>query len=121
MRILMLKDYFYPEQCAGISLAQDLVKEFSENNHFVEVFTPIPCRGITSDIRKKYRNKKIESHGNATIHRYWLPYEKSSVLSRALRYFLQNIRIENKQKGHFIIRHIHNSSKTSWKILRVGS
>ena len=59
MRILMLKDYFYPEQCAGISLAQDLVKEFSENNHFVEVFTPIPCRGITSDIRKKYRNKKI--------------------------------------------------------------
>lgn len=38
MRILMLKDYFYPEQCAGISLAQDLVKEFSENNHFVEVF-----------------------------------------------------------------------------------
>ena len=91
MRILMLKDYFYPEQCAGISLAQDLVKEFSENNHFVEVFTPIPCRGITSDIRTKYRNKKNESHGNATIHRYWLPYEKSSVLSRALRYFLQNI------------------------------
>ena len=91
MRILMLKDYFYPEQCAGISLAQDLIKEFCENNHSVEVFTPIPCRGITSDIRTKYRNKKIEHHGNATIHRYWLPYEKSSVLSRALRYFLQNI------------------------------
>ncbi len=91
MRILMLKDYFYPEQCAGISLAQDLIKEFCENNHSVEVFTPIPCRGITSDIRIKYRNKKIERHGNATIHRYWLPYEKSNVLSRALRYFLQNL------------------------------
>lgn len=91
MRILMLKDYFYPEQCAGINLAQDLIKEFCENNHSVDVFTPIPCRGITSDIRKKYRNRKIEYHGNATIHRYWLPYEKSSVLLRALRYFLQNI------------------------------
>ena len=91
MRILMLKDYFYPEQCAGIGLAQDLVKEFCNNNHFVEVFTPIPCRGIASKLRVEYRNKKIERQGNATIHRYWLPYEKTGVLSRALRYFLQNI------------------------------
>ncbi len=91
MRILMLKDYFYPEQCAGISLAQDLVNEFCNNNHFVEVFTPIPCRGITNDLRAKYRKKKIERHDNATIHRYWLPYEKSGILARALRYFLQNI------------------------------
>lgn len=91
MRILMLKDYFYPEQCAGISLAQDLVKEFCGKNHFVEVFTPIPCRGITSELRTEYRNKKIERYGNATIHRYWLTYEKSGTLSRALRYFLQNI------------------------------
>lgn len=91
MRILMLKDYYYPEQCAGISLAQDLVNEFCNNNHYVEVFTPIPCRGITSDIRAKYRHKKIECHDNAVIHRYWLPYEKSGILARALRYFLQNI------------------------------
>lgn len=91
MRILMLKDYFYPEQCAGISLSQDLVNEFCNNNHFVEVFTPIPCRGIANDLRAKYRNKKIERHDNATIHRYWLPYEKSGILARALRYFLQNI------------------------------
>ena len=91
MRILMLKDYYYPEQCAGISLAQDLVNGFCNNNHCVEVFTPIPCRGITSDIRAEYRNKKIERHGNAVIHRYWLPYEKTGILARALRYFLQNI------------------------------
>ena len=91
MRILMLKDYYYPEQCAGISLAQDLVNGFCNNNHCVEVFTPIPCRGITSDIRAEYRNKKIERHGNAVIHRYWLPYEKSGIIARALRYFLQNI------------------------------
>ena len=91
MRILMLKDYFYPEQCAGISLAQDLVNEFCDNNHCVEVFTPVPCRGITDDLRAKYRDKKIERHGNAVIHRYWLPYEKSGTLARALRYFLQNI------------------------------
>ena len=87
----MLKDYYYPEQCAGISLAQDLVNGFCNNNHCVEVFTPIPCRGITSDIRAEYRNKKIERHGNAVIHRYWLPYEKTGILARALRYFLQNI------------------------------
>lgn len=91
MRILMLKDYFYPEQCAGINLAQDLVNGFCEKNHFVEVYTPIPCRGISEEIKQDYRYKKLEKQGNATIHRYWLPYEKSGTLSRALRYLLQNI------------------------------
>lgn len=91
MRILMLKDYFYPEQCAGISLAQDLVKEFCDKNHLVKVFTPIPCRGITNELREEYKNKKVEHYGNATIYRYWLIYEKSGILSRTWRYFLQNI------------------------------
>lgn len=91
MRILMLKDYYYPEQCAGINLALDLVNGFCEKDHFVEVYTPIPCRGISDEIKQNYRYKKLEKQGNSTIHRYWLPYEKSGTISRTLRYLLQNI------------------------------
>ena len=91
MRILMLKDYYYPEQCAGINLAQDLVQGFSDGGDSVNVFTPVPCRGIGIELREAYRKRKIEKHDNATIHRYWLPYEKKSVLLRALRYLLQNL------------------------------
>jgi glycosyltransferase involved in cell wall biosynthesis len=91
MRILMLKDYYYPENCAGINLSQDLVSKLSNSGDYVDIFTPIPCRGITYKIRKEYRNKKIEHNGNVTIYRYWLPYEKTNLIQRACRYFLQNI------------------------------
>lgn len=91
MRILMLKDYYYPENCAGINLSQDLVSKLSNSGDYVDIFTPIPCRGITDKIRKEYRNKKIEHNGNVTIYRYWLPYEKTNLIQRACRYFLQNI------------------------------
>lgn len=90
MKILMLKGYFYPEKCAGISLSQDLISGFLEEGWYVDVFTPIPCRGINEEIRNKYKSKKIEKKGNLTIFRYWLPVEKSNKLQRACRYFLQN-------------------------------
>ena len=91
MKILMLKDYFYPEKCAGITLSLDLVEGFTAKGWETEVFTPIPCRGIDSEVRKQYKRKKIEKIKGAVIHRYWLPYEKNGVIVRAARYILQNV------------------------------
>lgn len=91
MRILMLKDYYFPEQCAGINLAQDLVDGFSKMGNSIDLYTPIPCRGISDSIRKEYKCKKKEVYGNAYINRYWLPYEKNTIFSRAMRYLLQNV------------------------------
>ena len=91
MKILMLKDYFYPEKCAGITLSLDLVEGFTAKGWETEVFTPIPCRGIDSEVRKQYKRKKIEKIKGAVIHRYWLPYEKNGVIVRAVRYILQNV------------------------------
>lgn len=91
MRVLMLKDYYYPEQCAGIDLALDLVEGFTLRNNEVTVYTPIPCRGISKSVRDEYSKIKKETIGSTTIYRYWLPYEKAGTISRFFRYILQNL------------------------------
>ena len=91
MRVLMLKDYYYPEQCAGIDLALDLVEGFTLRNNEVTVYTPIPCRGISKSVRDDYSKIKKETIGSTTIFRYWLPYEKAGTISRFFRYILQNL------------------------------
>lgn len=90
MKILMLKDYFYPEKCAGINLSLELVSELTKKGFNIEIYTPIPCRGINDDIRFSYKKRKKELIYDAVVYRYWLPYEGKSTLIRALRYFLQN-------------------------------
>lgn len=94
MKVLLLKDYFYPEQCAGIQLTNDLLQGFSESGFKSEVFVPIPCRGVDKKTRKVYRKKKNEvlHNGKVKLHRYWLPYERKNTLLRAFRYLLQNVR-----------------------------
>lgn len=94
MKVLLLKDYFYPEQCAGIQLTNDLLQGFSENGLEAEVFVPIPCRGVDKKTRKAYRKKKNEvlHNGKVKLHRYWLPYERKNILLRAFRYLMQNVR-----------------------------
>lgn len=90
MKILMLKDYFYPEKCAGINLSLELVNELTKKGFTVDIYTPIPCRGIDDNIRAIYRKRKKELIYDAVVYRYWLPYEGKSTLIRALRYFMQN-------------------------------
>lgn len=93
MKILMLKDYFYPENCAGITLTEDLIETFAKNGNEVYLYTPTPCRGISKEIRQKYKGKKIENsyNGMVNIYRYSLFTEKKSIFLRTIRYILQNI------------------------------
>lgn len=94
MKVLLLKDYFYPEQCAGIQLTNDLLQGLVENGLLADVYVPIPCRGIDKETRKVYKSKKKETlyEGKVNLYRYWLPYEGKSTFFRALRYLLQNVR-----------------------------
>lgn len=92
MKVLFLKDYFSPENCAGISLTNDLLQALADHGFEADVYTPIPCRGIGDEVRREYRLRKKETQcgGKVRIFRYWLPYEKRGTLSRAVRYLLQN-------------------------------
>ena len=93
MKILMLQGYYEPEVVSGLYLVTNLIDELAKFNHKVDVVTPIPTRGISSDIRDKYKNIKLEKKlgGSIKIHRYWLPKENKNNLIRAIRYLLGGI------------------------------
>ena len=92
MKVLLLKDYFTPEVCAGINLTNDLLETLAASGIECTVVTPIPCRGIDDETRRIYRSRRHETlhNGMVNVYRYRLPYEGKNVLQRAFRYLLQN-------------------------------
>ncbi len=93
MRILMLPPYCYPEQISSSHLMDDLFQYFAENNTNVEIYTPMPCRGIDEATRNKYRKIRTEKRycNTVTIHRFPMFIEKRNILIRAIRYLICNL------------------------------
>lgn len=62
------------------------------------VYTPVPSRGISVEVRKEYKKKKLEYlfDGKLTVRRFNLISEKKNPILRALRYFLQNLKQFNR-------------------------
>ena len=92
MKILLLPSYFEPEQFASLHLGNHRCQAFVESGYDVLVYTPMPTRGVTVDVRESYRrNKRRETlyDGRMIIHRFNLIREKSNPLIRAFRYVLQ--------------------------------
>ncbi len=74
MRIVYLVQYFPPEQASGLQLVEDLLEGFAKRGWDVDLFTPTPTRGVTSEVRKEYSKRRIEKKydGKLTIHRMHL-------------------------------------------------
>lgn len=93
MRILMLPPYCYPEQVSSSHLMEDLFQLFAEKNILVDIYTPMPCRGIDEATRKKYKKIRTEKRYNNTlnIHRFPMFIEGRNPLVRAIRYLICNL------------------------------
>lgn len=98
MKILLLPSYFLPEGVASPYISWHRNQAFVEQGWKIVVYTPVPCRGITEEDRKKYKSKKLEimMDGNMTVHRFSLMPEKRNPILRAFRYFVQNIKQFNR-------------------------
>lgn len=94
MRILCLTSYHYPEQAASLYLYDNLYRSFVDNGIGVDIVTPMPTRGITTQQRIEYSNKKRELHydGRMTVFRFPLMQEGKTPIMRALRYFMQCVK-----------------------------
>lgn len=90
MRILTFSAYFTPEIAASMYLSEDIFEGLARAGHYVELYVPVPCRGISDDIREKYKKKKIEVlyDGHLIIHRFALYKEGKNTFLRALRYLI---------------------------------
>lgn len=92
MRILAPYGYFAPEQAASSYIWTNLHEDFAKNGFDCDVYTPVPTRGITAEIRKEYATtKKYEAwyDGKLEIKRFSLWNEPKGTIGRFVRYFVQ--------------------------------
>lgn len=95
MRVLFLESYFKPEKTSGAHLAEDVRISLAENGHTMQIYAPVPTRGVSEEVRQEYKRKKHETDydGKADIYRYYMFREGRNPLVRALRYALIEARL----------------------------
>ena len=88
MKILLLPAYFYPEQAASSYLGDNIRQAMCESGCTLELYAPMPTRGISKDVREEYKMRKVEHwhDGKLEIHRFSMYAEGKNPVLRALRY-----------------------------------
>ena len=88
VRILYLPAYFYPETAASSYLGDNRNQAFADAGFEMDAYTPMPCRGISKELREEYKKKRIEElyDGKMTLHRFYMFAEGRNPILRALRY-----------------------------------
>lgn len=89
MKILEFPAYFYPESMSSSHLDDNLREAIAKDGNEMVIYCPTPTRGITEEVRKEYKKRKLEKmyDGHATVHRFSLYGEGKNSVLRALRYF----------------------------------
>lgn len=90
MRILQLTSYYFPEKAASSYLRDNRDEAFVKEGFKVVVYTPMPTRNVSQEVRDQYKGRKTETlyDGAMVVHRFALFKEGKNPVSRALRYIL---------------------------------
>ena len=93
MRILKLSSYCTPEQVSSSHLSKDLTAAYINAGFTIVNYVPTPTRGISDEVRQKYKKIKYEEleDGKFVIHRFPMFREGRNPIQRAIRYVLVNI------------------------------
>lgn len=93
MKILKLSPYYYPEQVSSSHLSDDLEEALVKEGIDIEIYAPTPTRGISDDVRNKYKKIKYEEFkdGHIKLHRFNMFPEKRNPIIRGLRYIFVNV------------------------------
>ena len=88
MKVLLLPAYFYPEQAASSYLGDNIRQAMCEEGCALELYAPMPTRGISKEVREEYKKRKEEHwhDGRMEIHRFSMYAEGKNPILRALRY-----------------------------------
>ena len=95
MKILFLAAYFIPERAASSYLSVNRNQAFADAGFNMVVYTPIPTRGVSDEIRQEYKKRKLEKlfDDKMIVHRFALMREGSNSIKRAFRYVLNCIKL----------------------------
>ena len=90
MKLLYLPAYSKPELVATSNISDNRNHAFIDAGFRIEAYTPTPCRGLTLELRKKYKKKeyRIDTYygGYMILHRFPLFSEGNNAIIRAFRY-----------------------------------
>jgi glycosyltransferase involved in cell wall biosynthesis len=91
--MLRLCAYSAPEKTASSHFYDDAYKAYSEAKINCVCITPQPCRGISDEVRREYKNKRAATlyDGYVTVKRFPMIKEGRNPIQRAFRYFLCSI------------------------------
>lgn len=94
MKIITFASYYFPESVASPYLGEQLREAIAAADMKLDLFVPIPTRGITEEQRIEYSRRRVERKYNdkITIHRIPLMKEHKNPLQRAFRYFIQCVK-----------------------------
>ena len=94
MKVLYFDQYFPPEKASGSHLVQDLLDGMAKSGWEVNVFVPVPTRGVSDEVRECYKKNRIESTrgDRVIIHRMSLCKEGKNPIQRAFRYMIFSIK-----------------------------
>lgn len=90
MKLLFFTSYFYPEQAASSYLGDNIRAAICDAGIEIELYAPVPSRGVSSELRDDYIKKKYECllDNRMCVHRFSLMKEGKNPFQRASRYFL---------------------------------
>jgi glycosyltransferase involved in cell wall biosynthesis len=93
LKILKLAPYYDPEQISSSHLTKDLEEAYVNAGFEIEIYAPMPTRGVTNEIRRKYKKIKYEEKygGKIKIHRFAMFKEGRNPVLRAIRYNLCHV------------------------------
>lgn len=93
MKVLYFTAYFEPEQVASSYLGKSRNQAFADAGFNMVLYTPMPTRGVSDELRKEYKKRKTEIlyDGHMKVHRFHLMKEGKNSLVRAFRYACSSI------------------------------
>ncbi|MDQ0883013.1 glycosyltransferase family 4 protein [Peribacillus sp. V2I11] len=93
MKVLTFKAYYEPEKAASLYLTTNLIEDLADYGFVVELYVPMPTRGISDEVREEYKQRKIEElyDGKIKIYRFSLFKEYHSTVLRVIRYLISNV------------------------------
>lgn len=84
MKVIFPFSYYYPEQCAGIFVVDDLMRRLAEDGDESVIYVPTPTRNVRKDMSWK-RNETF-CNGRMSVKRFRMYREGKNPILRALRY-----------------------------------
>lgn len=86
MKVFFPFAYYYPEQCAGIYVVEDVMAALAETGYESYLSVPTPTRNVAPDAKWSRIEKKRE--GKVVVHRFRMYGEGKNPILRAFRYLL---------------------------------